>query len=201
MRSCTQLPEGYREIRTVDLQKDKKTSFWVNAAASAAMVVLAVFGHVFLVPISEMFRLGPGPGMGDLPLKAAVMIVGMLAYIVLHELTHAAAMRLFGAKRIRFGFTGLYAFAGSEEDYFDRIAYVTVALAPVVVWTVIFGILSALVPRSWFWVVYVLQLSNLSGAAGDLYVSFLTLRMAKSVLTRDTGVSMTFYDCSPLQPE
>ena len=37
--------------------------------------------------------------------------------------------------------------------------------------------LAPLVSAPWFWVVYLVQVSNLSGAAGDLYVTSLMLKM------------------------
>lgn len=63
----------------------------------------------------------------------AAFLVCAVVYMVLHELVHGACMKVFGAKKVRFGFTGLYAFAGSIE-YFKKAAYIVVALAPLVVW-------------------------------------------------------------------
>ena len=57
----------------------------------------------------------------------------------------------------------------------------------------IFGVLSALVPRDWFWVVWFWQIMNVSGAAGDVYVTLKLLRAPSDILVKDTGVSMTVY--------
>ncbi len=188
------LPAGYREHRTVDLQKDKKKSLLINGAAGAATVLLLIAGNFLLVPVSAFFDAGPDDSFWrSVLLKPVVLMVGVILYVLLHELTHGAAMKAFGASHVRFGFTGLYAYAGSEQDWFDRTAYLVTALAPLTVWGVIFAVAAALVPRSWFWVVYLWQVINVSGAAGDLYVSFLTARMPRTVLCRDTGVSMSFF--------
>ena len=90
------------------------------------------------------------------------------------------------------GFTGLYAYAGSEA-YFNKRSYLVIALAPIVVWGVVLLILNFLVPTSWFWCVYFIQVCNVSGAAGDLYVSCKFSRLPADILIRDTGVSMTVY--------
>ncbi|MBR6953805.1 MAG: DUF3267 domain-containing protein [Clostridia bacterium] len=187
------LPEGYREILHLDLQKDKKTATVVNVLAVVLAVVLGIVFHL-MVPISSFFRT-TGDLAADL-LRLLVLLVAMAAYIVLHELTHAAAMKCFGGVQVKFGFTGIYAFAGSEKDYFDRPAYRIIALAPVVVWGVIFALLMALLPREWFWTMAWLQLTNVSGAAGDLYVTWKLHKVPRDTLVRDTGVAMWMYSAS-----
>ena len=120
------------------------------------------------------------------------MLLGLTLYIILHELVHAAAMRLSGTQKVNFGFTGLYAFAGSA-DYYDRPHYILIALAPIVVWGVVLGLLCALVPPAWFWVVYIIQVTNISGAAGDLYVTYRMAKLPPDLLVQDSGVRMTVY--------
>ena len=188
---CTQtLPENYRELLSIDLQKDKKTALLVNMAAAGAMVVLALIG-LLLVPFRTLLDFSQG--FGPYFLRLGALLAGMFAYIVLHELTHAAVMKAYGAKKLRFGFTGMYAYAGSEADYFAKRPYRHIALAPLVLWALIFGLLSALVPQEWFWVVWILQIANVSGAAGDVYVTLRLLRLPRDLLVRDTGVAMTVY--------
>ena len=188
---CTQtLPENFRELLSIDLQKDKKTALLVNMAAVGAMVVLALIG-LLLVPFRTLLDFSQG--FGPYFLRLGVLLAGMFAYIVLHELTHAAVMKAYGAKKLRFGFTGMYAYAGSEADYFAKRPYRHIALAPLVLWALIFGLLSALVPQEWFWVVWILQIANVSGAAGDVYVTLRLLRLPRDLLVRDTGVAMTVY--------
>ena len=192
MHCFDHLPTGYREYLKVDLQQDRRKALLINGAALAAAVILLAVGHFLLVPFYELFDFTSDSFLGMF-FPMFVMLAGTVVYIILHELTHGAVMKAFGARQVRFGFTSLYAFAGSEEDWFDRNAYRAVALAPLVVWGLIFTIAMILVPRSWFWVVYFWQVFNITGAAGDIYVSFLTTRLPPEVLARDTGVSMTFF--------
>ena len=188
--SVTELPVGFGEIYTVDLQKNKKMMLALNGAA-LAIVLAMVIPACLAVPISTLFSMGEG--IGAYMLRFVTLIVGSIAYIVLHELTHAAVMRIYGAKKIRFGFTGAYAFAGSERDYFDRFAYVQIALAPLFVWGLVLTVLNLILPIEWFWVIYIIQISNVSGAVGDLFVSFRFAKMPRDILIKDTGVSMTVY--------
>ena len=189
MKAVSQLPDGYREIYSVDLQKDKKLSLLVNGLAILIGVLLAVPMH-FVVPIYTLFDMSQG--LGAYCLRFGVLMVAIVAYMVAHELVHGAAMKLCGTKRVKYGYTGLYAFAGSD-DYYDKAAYIFIALAPVVLWGVVLLVLQFFVPTSWFWVVYCVQLTNLSGAAGDYYVTARFSRLSKNILVRDSGVSMCVY--------
>lgn len=189
--NCTrELPEGYREILSIDLQKDRKTALLVNGLTLIPTVILAIIG-LAVTPIRSLFDMSRG--FGPYFLRFGIMFGGLFLYIVLHELTHAAVMKAYGAKRLRFGFTGLYAFAGSEEDFFAKRPYRQIALAPLAVWTLVFGVLAFLVARDWFWVVWFWQIMNVSGAAGDVYVTMTLLHAPRDILVKDTGVSMTVY--------
>ena len=192
--SVTVLPTGYAEYFHVNLQKDKKTALAVNLTGTVLLVALLMLGHFAFVPFWHFTD--DSDGFGMMLLRLAVMIAGYAAYIVLHELTHAAVMKLFGASKLRFGFTGLYAYAGSEVDYFTKGAYIAVALAPLIVWGIIFTVMLILVPVRWFWIVYFWQVGNITGAMGDLYVTVKFFKMPKDILVRDTGIEMTVYSAA-----
>ena len=185
------LPEGYQEIMQINLQKDKQTAKKVNIIASIVMVVLLVAG-LLIIPIKELFNKEQFEAS---MLRLGVLFLAYFAYIVLHELTHAVVMKAVGGGKVNFGFTGLYAFAGSREDYFDKTAYRCIALAPLVLWGIVFAAATVFVPRSWFWVVWFLQAGNIGGAAGDVYVTVKLWNKPASILVMDTGVDMTVFDC------
>ena len=189
MKAVSQLPDGYREMDAVDLQKDKKLSLLVNGLAIFIGVALAVPMH-FVVPLSTLFDMSAG--LAAYFIRFGVLFAAVIVYMVLHELVHGAAMKLCGTKRVKYGYTGIYAFAGSE-DYYDKTAYIFIALAPVVLWGAVLLVLQFLVPTPWFWVVYMVQITNLSGAAGDYFVSARFSRFPKDILVRDYGVSMKVY--------
>lgn len=190
MKTYRSLPEGYKEMFQINLQTDKKTAFAVNLLSVAVNVGVLAAG-VFIVPFTELFR---SQSLTLYFLQLGVLIVGYIAYIILHELTHGAVMKAVGASSVIFGFTGLYAFAGSKEDYFEKIPFRMISLAPLVVWGIVFAALCFIVPVSWFWVVWFLEAANCAGAAGDVYVTAKLWKMPDSILIRDTGVDMTIYD-------
>lgn len=189
MRAVEALPEGYREFYSVDLQKNKKVSLFVNLLAVIIAVLLAVPMH-FFVPIFSLFSMDNG--IVAYFIRFVSLMVLIVAYMVLHELTHGVAMKICGTEKIKYGFTGLYAFAGSN-DYYGKKSYIFIALAPVVLWGVVIAIINPFVSTEWFWVVYMLQIMNLSGAAGDLYVTVKFSGFPKDILIRDYGVGMTVF--------
>jgi uncharacterized protein with PQ loop repeat len=180
------LPTGYREIDSIDLQTDKKTALKVNIAAAVIMVLM------FIPAVIHMARGSSSLFEGLTIMRVAVLLVGVIAYFILHELVHGITMKLFGTKKVKYGFTGLYAFAGSD-DYYDKMSYITIALAPIVFWGIVLLILNLTLGSEWFWVVYIIQIINVSGAAGDMYVTYRMTKLPQDVLVRDTGVAMTVY--------
>jgi len=144
----------------------------------------------FLVPISTLFSMESG--MSAYFLRFGVLLILIFLYMVLHELVHGIAMKMCGTKKVKYGFTGLYAFAGSE-DYYDKKSYIFIALAPVVLWGVVLAVINPFVSAEWFWVVYMIQIMNLSGAAGDFLVTVKFSRLPADVLIQDYGVGMKVY--------
>lgn len=188
-RSYLQLPESYHESFRVDLQKDKKLALLVNGGALVIALVM-ILPAVRLVSIGTLFSFEQG--FGGYAARFLTLILGSIAYIFLHELTHGVFIRIFSGKKPMFGFTGLYAYAGSTA-YFAKVPYLIIALAPVVIWGIVLLILNVLFPLEWFYVFYLIQVANLSGAAGDLYITFRFLRLPNNILVQDTGVSMTVF--------
>ena len=189
MKAIGVLPEDYGEIYSLNLQKDKRAAIIVNLLALAIAAVMAVSMN-FFVPVTSVFDMSGG--IVRYFLRLAALIVLMVLYMVLHELVHGIAMKLCGTKRVKYGFTGLYAFAGSE-DYYDKKSYIFIALAPIVLWGTVLAVVNFFVPTEWFWIVYMIQLINISGAAGDLFAAVKFSRMPKNILIQDSGVSMRVF--------
>lgn len=189
MNNCTVLPEDYEPFLSIDLQKNKRLMLLVNIIGTVIGIVMLALALPF-VPISTLFDMSDG--LGAYALRFGTIIVGMIAYIVLHELVHGIFMRALSGVRPRYGFTGMYAFAGSDA-YFNKKSYLLIALAPVVIWGTVLAVINVLVPTNWFWVVYLIQMINLTGAGGDLYVTAKFSRLPRDILVQDTGVAMTVF--------
>ena len=187
MKSYPTLPQGYVPFASIDLLRNKK-QFWIVNGLSIALCVLMLIPP-FLWGYSLFF--GGDGSLSASFLRLGAALVGLLAYIALHELTHGVVMKACGAS-VRYGYKVVYAYAGSDA-YFTRSAYFVIALAPVVLWGIVFAVLTACLPEHWFWVGWLWQLMNVSGAAGDFYCSIRILRAPRDTLVQDAGTAMTFY--------
>jgi len=183
MKCLSKLPQGYRRILSLDLQKDKKIALRINIAALTVAAVMGIIAGV--VTTREYFL------YFDI-VKIIIIFAGMFIYLVLHELVHGMAMKFFGSKTVNYGFSLSYAYAGSK-DYFNKNMYIVTALAPMVIWGVVLMILNLICGIEWFWVIYLIQIYNIAGSTGDMYVVQKISKMPKDVLVFDSGVSMEFY--------
>jgi len=188
MKSHNDLPNGYKEHLSLDLQNDKRTAVIVNVL-SLVIAALLIIPAAFLVPISALFNFN-----GEIVelIRLIAIIVLIILYIILHESVHGIAMKICGTKKVKYGFTGMYAFAGSD-DYYNKKAYIFIALAPVVLWGVVLAVVNFFVPVEWFWVIYIVQIINLSGAAGDFFVTAKFAKLPKDILVKDHGTGMTVF--------
>lgn len=189
MKTTETLLTNYQQILTVDLQRNRRQMLLVSIIALVIAAVMVTVCAIF-VPIAPLFDLSAG----FLPylVRFLTLFAGMVAYIVLHELVHGVFIRIFSGKRATYGFSWKYAWAGSD-CYFGKLPYLVIALSPVVIWGIVLAVINAVVPIEWFWVVFAIQVMNLSGAAGDLYVTVRFLGFPKDILVKDTGTAMTVY--------
>lgn len=158
----------------------------VNGIALIIGVVMALPMH-FVVPVNTLFENAEG-----LIIRMLSLALITVLYMILHELVHGISMKLCGTKKVKYGFTGMYAFAGSK-DYYPKKPYIFIALAPVVLWGVVLAVINFIVPVEWFWVIYIVQITNISGAAGDFFVTVKFLSFPDDILVKDHGVGMVVY--------
>lgn len=181
MKDSSVLPENYGEFCKIDLQKNMKQAVIVNVLALVICLLMGVIASIiFTAPFELEF------------MKIFITAAGIIVYMILHELVHGIFMTMFSDEKPHYGFTGMYAYAGSDA-YFSKKHYVIIALAPVIVWGAVLVVMNMIVPESWVWYVYFIQIMNISGAAGDLYVTYYMQKLPKDILVKDTGVSMTVY--------
>ena len=180
------LPESYEEYKKIDFANNKKDAIIVNACALIIAIIL-----IFLtdVPFKTVI---PKGGFFPVILKIMLLLMALFAYIVLHEGVHGMAIWLLTKSRPHFGFKSTYAYTGSD-GYFNRISYILIALAPMIILGALLTALLFSVPIEWYWFVYILIILNFAGSAGDLYVTWLTLRLPKGALIHDEGVTITVY--------
>ena len=179
---------GYKECTRIDLVKNKKEALLVNIYGIIIMVVMAVFIPLLIMGGIIEFNLET-----TFPLFFIVLLISLILYIPLHEIVHGIVLKNFTDEKLSFGWKLVYAYCGSKEAVVDRKEYYAVALAPLLVFSVVFISLMVLNPSlSLVW--YVMEIMNVSGSVGDIYVS-IKLRKEKSrdILITDSGTDMSFW--------
>ena len=179
---------GYKECTKIDLVKNKKEALLVNIYGIIIMVVMAVFIPLLIMGGIIEFNLET-----TFPLSFIVLLISLILYIPLHEIVHGIVLKNYTDEKLSFGWKLVYAYCGSKEAVVDRKEYYAVALAPLLVFSVVFISLMVLNPSlSFVW--YVMEIMNVSGSVGDIYVS-IKLRKEKSrdILITDSGTDMSFW--------
>ena len=179
---------GYKECTKIDLVKNKKEALLVNIYGIIIMVVMAIFIPLLIMGGIIEFNLET-----TFPLFFIVLLISLILYIPLHEIVHGIVLKKYTDEKLSFGWKLVYAYCGSKEAVVDRKEYYAVALAPLFVFSVVFISLMVLNPSlSLVW--YVMEIMNVSGSVGDIYVS-IKLRKEKSrdILITDSGTDMSFW--------
>ncbi len=187
--STVALPDGYTFLEKIDLKENKKLMLLVSLLSLLMMVPLGIIGHLW-VPFQVFMAMNTRYW-----LTLLCILVPMFIYVILHEAVHGIFMRIYGGVKPHFGVISVYAYAGSKA-YFNRFHYMIIGLSPIAIWGVVLAVVCLLVPREWFWYAYFIQIMNLSGAAGDLYVTVRMLKMPRDILVQDSGVAMSVYSRS-----
>lgn len=181
--NAARLPAGYRLVGTLDFVHNRKLMLKVNGAA-LVIAILMVAGGLIVRPFGPCWQL-----LKDHWYAWLAILAMLLAYIILHELTHGIFMHAISGVRPQYGFQLCYAYAGSRV-WFDRRSHIVIALAPLVIWGVILQVLCAVLPEAWFWPVWMVQISNVSGSVGDVYCAVYLARLPGEILIQDTGTRM-----------
>lgn len=191
----TSLPENYKEIKRIDLKKDKKVFLLINLGALLIMAAMILIANK-LIPLSDLFNKIVKNNNGEIFILW-LLLLAVILYTIAHEATHGFFMKRFSGIKPKYGITSTYAYAGSDA-FFNKRQYIFITLSPVVILGLILLLLNLVAPIEWFWFIYFIQVSNISGAAGDLYVTYLMTKMPVDTLTQDSGVSMILYSKTEL---
>jgi hypothetical protein len=175
----TQLPHGYTEVEHL-VVTDEKRLLWLNVLALIPLVISAAVMMGWWLLILRL----RGGRPGELAWWAGLLII--LAVLPLHEGLHAAAILWTGHKP-RFGAKldkGVL-YATSDGALFRRAEFIVIALAPIIVITLVGMALMVVLPE-WpaFWI-GIAVIVNASSAIGDLWMVVVVRRYADDTLVRD----------------
>lgn len=185
------LPNGYVAKKTIDA-KAKKTAILFTLFSFVILVVVII---VLLLTRKVDFDLFFSDG-SKLLLADIALIISMVLYIIIHELTHGIGYKIFTREKLKFGITISCAFCGVPNSYVKKWpAFITTVL-PFFTYSCILFPLYYLTSSVYVQVVsgFVLAL-HLSGCIGDLTVaSYLLFKADKSTLVNDDGAKQVFYE-------
>lgn len=183
-----ELPEGYKEAKVLDA-KDGKFALWLNLASfpMAAVVLIPCYFKVKTYWEQEI-------NSKEVILGCFCFLIAMIAYLVLHELTHGLFYKIFTKKKLTFGITLSCAYCGIPKGYVNKKTSFISTAAPLVIHSIWMILLICLLPANiWCIIVSLLFAVHFGGCSGDLTVMYLLLRFPKDVLVNDTGPKQTFY--------
>ena len=181
-------PEGFKNKKTIDLKADKKLWLSINGAALTAAAALVLLGCLY-EPVTRFFD---AAGAWRLLLRFALLLVGMGVYFYLNEY-----IRRYMIEKL----TGKAALVVREKPcVFTAPArcltvkeYLKISFAPVLALGALLLLLMLILPAKLFWQVYIMQIINLAGAAGDVYTAYMLLKMKKDVQIEDDVTSITIW--------
>ena len=183
-----ELPEGYTLLDKIDLKNNKKQFWLVQGLSILILVVMAVIG--FLITGVDFYS---KEELLTKLISLIVLIVGLIVYVIAHELTHGLVMYLSVKAKLNFGFNFIFAYVGTT-GYLDKKHYILVALAPLVLWGIVLGILNVFFNTGvWFWTIWIIQIQNIGGSSGDLFCTYKMLRYPKDILVHDSGMAMLVF--------
>lgn len=195
MNALKSLPENYRLSANFSI-KDTGMLLKMNIAG---FFLLILFGWLF---ISAGLTLRPEDAGTFLVVKwtgveglwsVAIVLVLIFATIVLHEAVHGLGFMLLAKVRPIFAFRGVYAYAAAPGYYIPRNPYLVIALAPLVVISLVGVVLMTFVPPLWITPLVLVCVVNSSGAVGDLWVAWLLLRHPPEAFAQDRGDEIEIY--------
>ena len=192
-----ELPAGYRRV------------FYLNAKSLKVGIVfnllaLPVFAAVFFLGLLVFLRVNADKTFAMDYIFGGLIgfYAALFLYIVLHELVHCLFYKLFTGEKLVFGISWSCAFCGVPQIYTYRMVTILSAAAPLVLFTVLFLPLCAVLlftaPFLYFLAVALFGL-HLGGCVGDFYLVMLLLFRFKApnVLVRDTGPEQSIYVYDP----
>lgn len=185
-----ELPENFKEDFVIDA-KSKKTSIIFT------LVSLIITAGVFVACYFLKFKdANIEYNDANFSIFWLGIIIGLIVYVVLHELIHGLFYYSFTKQKLVFGMSLVAAYCGLKEGYVNKLTALISGLAPFVIFSIVFILVIAFVPASpWLLVLAFVFASHIGGCCGDIYYAGVLLFKynKKQVLVSDNGLKQSFY--------
>ena len=181
-------PEKLKTEHVIDPEGDKKLRLYLSLGAVGLAAVLVGIGCIF-VPITKLYDVG---GVGRFILRAVLIIVMAAAYYCVHELVHSYVLKRLTGITAKIVFEKYHARCVNDA-VFTLKGYLIYCFAPVVIIGVLLLVLNIVLPDKFFWQVYIIQIINIAGAAGELYAAYRLIKEKKELAVLDDGEKLTYW--------
>lgn len=191
-RTVKTLPDHYQEVFFLRVT-DRRKILWLNLAAIGLILVSSVMFVGWLV----LYHVAGAPLVitrlpDEIPTLPGLLIT--LSILPLHEWVHGLAIGWYGHPA-RYGIKPLQGvlYATSDGALFWRDQYIGVALAPLIVISLVAILLSLFLPAGIaLWFMFAAAL-NATGAVGDLWMWWAVRRFPPHALVRDEADGMRVF--------
>ncbi len=186
-----QLPDGYSRTYSLHLKANKSAVVWMQVATIPAFI-LSAWAFAWLVLEFRSDAIFGLNRFNNLAVALGIVAVNF-AVVVFHELAHGLFIWVFTRHRPVYGWRWFYAYAGAPDWYFGKLHYIVIALAPLVLISIIGVVLILVSPAPVVLFLLGVIIFNATGAVGDLWLVLKSLFEPEDVLIRDTGDGFEFY--------
>lgn len=186
-----ELPDGYEKIYSINA-KNFKTGLILNVIGTVIMLII-------FIPLLLLvdFTIINSDNLFQISIALFLCAIGLLLYLVLHELVHGLVYKLTTGQKLTFGMSWSCAFCGVPNIFVTRRTAILALLAPFILFSIIFIIALILTfahPIVFIALSFVFAL-HVGGCVGDLFVFLLFVFKLKDkrILMNDTGPEQSFY--------
>lgn len=177
-----------RKLYSIDVVNNRKLRLYVDLASVFTGVVMLFIGCK-IVPFKELYNVA---GLAKFIWRSLTLVLCMTACLALHELIHIITMKIMTGQSAEMGFDRIYPYIGSKGEV-ERVKYVIISLAPIVILGAVLVALLFVVPKSKFWIVYITLIMHAMGSIGDLYCAVKIITEKKGVKIKDNGKAIEIW--------
>jgi hypothetical protein len=181
MKNKTYLPTNYELTNSYDLKQTK-----LNLIIQITFIIIA--GIIVLIAFLSNLEFS-SENNGTV---ALITILSVNIYMILHELTHGVSISMLSKTKSRYKFRFPFLTTGTDA-YLNKLSFITVCLAPSMLWGLILGILMFFIPQNYLLSLYIVLALNFAGSAGDYLQVVLVLKTPKDSLVKDDGTKTNIY--------
>lgn len=177
-----------KKLCEFDFDNDKKLRLSCLGIAAGICAVLFLIG-ILIQPLRELFDTA---GILRFGLRMVLLLALLLLLVASCELLRSALIKKLSGKEAQHSIRRPFAYAYTHEKLNVR-QYLIISLAPTIICALVIVLLQLLLPDKWFWVLMVVQMANLGGAAPAVYSTVVVLKIQAGVLLSDDGEKLTVW--------